>query len=186
MGMRVRVVLKAVVLPVLACLLLEGCGGAGMTTNLPTACTMPGLLADGADLTRYRPGTVQDLTTLEFDAKLTGLNGSCAAGRDDRSIEMRLTTGFSVERGAASDGRSVDMPWFVAVLDRRNDQILSRQVFVERANFARNETRASISSAPVSISLPVSEARRAGDYRIVVSFLLSEEDLALNRRRGPR
>lgn len=184
--MRVRVVLKAVALPALAALLLQGCGGAGTATRLPTACTMPGLLAEGADLTRYRPGPVQDLTTLEFDAKLTGLNGSCAAGRDDRSIEMQLTAGFSVERGAGSEGRSVEMPWFVAVLDRRNDRILSRQVFVERAGFARNETRASITSAPVSISLPVGEARQAGDYRILVSFLLSEEDLALNRRRGPR
>jgi hypothetical protein len=179
--MRVGLVLAALALPMLA-----ACGGAGMTTRLPTACPTPGLLAEGADLTRHRPGAVQDLTTLEFDAKLTGLGGSCSAGRDDRSIEMQLTTRFSVDRGAASDGRSVDMPWFVAVIDRRDERILSRQVFVERAGFARNETRTTITSAPVSISLPVSEARRAGDYRILVSFLLTEEDLALNRRRGPR
>ncbi|MDN3563422.1 hypothetical protein QWZ14_03420 [Paeniroseomonas aquatica] len=179
--MRVRLVLVALALPLLA-----GCGSAGTTTRLPTACPTPGLLAEGADLTRHRPGPVQDLTTLEFDAKLTGLSGACAAGRDDRSIEMQLTTGFSVERGAASDGRSVDLPWFVAVLDRRSDQILSRQIFVERAGFARNETRTAITSAPVTLSLPVGENRRAADYRILVSFMLSEEDLALNRRRGPR
>ena len=179
--MRVRVVLAAVLLPLLA-----GCGAAGTGTRLPTACPRPGILAEGADLTHYRPGGVNDLTSLEYDAKITGLGGSCSAGRNDRSIEMQLTTGFSVDRGAASDGRTVDMPWFVAVLDRRNDTILSRQIFVERAGFARNETRTTLQSAPVSISLPVGENRQAQDYRIFVSFLLSEEDLALNRRRGPR
>ena len=181
MGMRVRLVLVAALLPLLA-----GCGAAGTGTQLPTACPTPGLLAEGADLTRYRPGPVQDLTTLEYDAKLIGLGGSCSAGRDDRSIEMQLTARFSVERGVASDGRVMDLPWFVAVIDQRNDRILSRQSFVDQAGFARNETRTTITSAPVSISLPVGENRRAQDYRILVSFMLSPEDLALNRRRGPR
>jgi hypothetical protein len=99
---------------------------------------------------------------------------------------MQLTPSFGVERGAAADGRVVDLPWFVAVIDRRDEQILSRQAFVERAGFARNETRTTIQSAPVSLSLPVGEDRKAQDYRILVSFRLSEEDLALNRRRGPR
>lgn len=179
--MWVRLVLVAVVLPLLA-----GCGSGGGRSLLPTACPTPGLLGEGSDLSRYRDGAIQDLTTLEFDAKLTGLSGNCAAGKDDRTIEIQLLAGFSVERGTASDGRSVDLPWFVAVIDRRNDRILSRQTFVERVGFARNETRTAITSAPVTLSLPVGENRRALDYRILVSFLLSEEDLALNRRRGPR
>lgn len=184
--MRVRVVLKALVLPLMVTLLLGGCGAAGTGTRLPTACPTPGLLAQGADLTRYRPGPVQDLTTLEYDARLTGLGGNCSAGRDDRSIEMELTVRFSVERGAGLEGRTVDLPWFVGVVDRRTGAIISRPAFVERAGFARNETRTSITSAPISISLPVSESRRAQDYDIKISFVLSEEDLALNRRRGPR
>ncbi|SDD48180.1 hypothetical protein SAMN04487779_1008117 [Belnapia rosea] len=177
MVMRSRVVLLA--------LLLAGCG-AGGSTQLPIACPNPGLLAEGADLTRYRPGGPQDLTGLDFDARLIGLNGSCRPGRGDRSINLQMTAGFSVERGAASEGRSVDLPWFVAVIDRRTDAILSRQGFVERVNFGRNETRSTIDSAPVSISLPVGENRQASDYRLLVSFQLTPEDLALNRRRGPR
>ncbi|MBL6455710.1 hypothetical protein JMJ55_10270 [Belnapia sp. T6] len=181
--MRKRVVLPAVLL---AALTVQGCGGGGFATRLPTACPSPGILAEGADLTRYRPGGPQDLTTLEFDARLRGLNGGCAAGRGDRSIEMTLTAAFDVERGAAAEGRSVDLPWFVAVIDRRDETILQRQAFVERATFGRNETRANLQSEPVQLSLPVSESRSAGDYRILVSFQLTEADLALNRRRGPR
>ena len=36
------------------------------------------------------------------------------------------------------------------------------------------------------LSLPVGETRRVQDYRILVSFELTPDDLALNRRRGPR
>jgi len=177
--MRCGVVLAAMLTASLA-----GCGSA--PARLPLACPTPGILSEGADLTRYRPGPVRDLTTLEFDARLSGLSGGCNPGRGDRSIDMQLTASFTVDRGAAAEGRSVDLPWFVAVIDRRDDQVLSRQSFVERFDFGRNETRSTGQSQPVSISLPVSEARRAGDYRVLVSFELSEADLALNRRRGPR
>ena len=170
---------------VLLTLLLAGCG-AGTGTQLPIACPNPGLLGEGADLTRYRPGAAHDLTGLDFDARLVSINGSCKAGRGDRTIELEMAAGFAVERGPASEGRAVELPWFVAVLDRQTDAILSRQDFTDRVVFGRNETRSTVDSAPVSITLPVGETRRAADYRILVSFQLTEEDLALNRRRGPR
>src|SRR3712207_1635721 len=131
MGMRVRNVVVALALVAVA---LAGCNGGGGGTGLPVACPTPGILAEGADLTRYRPGPVQGLTSLEYDARLTGLNGSCRPGRGDRSIEMTLSPGFSVERGPAAEGRVVDLPWFVAVLGPE-DQVLSRQGFVERFAF---------------------------------------------------
>lgn len=174
------------VLAAMAAGLLAGCGGGGQANLVPIACPQPGLLAAGADLTRYRPGPVQDLTTLEYDARLAGLSGDCRPGRGERSIEMSLSTRFTVDRGAAAERREVDLPWFVAVIDARDESILSRQGFVERVSFGRNETRIAGSSAPVALSLPVGEARRAQDYRILVSFELTPEELALNRRRGPR
>jgi len=179
MVMRLRLVL-GVVLPAL----LSACGGT--PSRLPVACPTPGLLSDGADLTRYRPGPVRDLTTLDWDARLSGLNGGCDRGRNNQTIEMKLTVGFVVERGAGTEGRVVDLPWFVAVVDTRTDQVLTRRSFVERVSFARNETRISGQSEQVSLSLPVGETKRAQDYKILVSFELTADDLALNRRRGPR
>jgi hypothetical protein len=155
-------------------------------SRLPVACPTPGLLAEGADLTRYSPGPVRDLTTLEWDARLAGLSGGCNRGKDGRSIDMVLTVGFQVERGAGADTRVVDLPWFVAVVDNRTDQVLSRQTFVDRVSFARNEGRISGQGEPVSLKLPVGESRGAKDYKILVSFVLTPEDLELNRRRGPR
>lgn len=180
MGMRWRFVLVA--MPLLA---LAACGD-NTNTRLPVACTRPGILAEGADLTRYRPGAVRDLTTLEWDARITGINGGCNPGRNNASIEVTLTANFSVERGAGTEGRIVDLPWFVAVVDNRDERILSRRSFTERVTFARNETRTSVESGAINLTLPVGESRRANDYRIYVSFDLTPEDFAFNRRRGPR
>jgi hypothetical protein len=181
MGMRVRLVLAAA----LAALPLAGCGGDG-APSLPVACPRPGILADGADLTRWQPGPVRDLTTLVFDARLTGLNGTCRAGRRDRSIEVALTPAFAVERGPAGGGaRAAELPWFVAVVGP-GDEVLQRRGFVERLAFSRGETRAAGEAEPVRLSLPVGEGRRAADYRIFVSFELTPEEVAVNRRRGPR
>lgn len=171
-------------LPVLLLLSLAACGGAN-DVAAPIACPTPGLLRDGADLTRYRPGAVQDLTTLDFDARLTGLSGECRAGRRNESVEMLLNAGFSVERGVAASGRSVDLPWFVAVLDP-DGGVLSRQAFTERVAFNRNETRLTGTSERVTVTLPVDDRRRAQDYRVLVSFQLTEAEVTLNRRRGPR
>jgi hypothetical protein len=183
MGMRVRFVLGA--LGIMAALALSGCGDA-RNQRLPVACPRPGILAEGADLTRYRPGAVRDLTTLEWDARLSGISGGCNPGNKNRSIDVTMTANFAIERGAGTEGRVVDLPWFVAVVDARDERILARHSFVDRILFARNETRMNAESAPVSLSLPVGEGRRGTDYKIYVSFDLTPEDLALNRRRGPR
>jgi|APCry1669188879_1035177.scaffolds.fasta_scaffold87945_1 hypothetical protein len=180
MGMRWRFVLVA--LPLLA---LMGCGNTS-NTRLPVACPRPGILAEGADLTRYRPGAVRDLTTLEWDARIGGISGGCNPGRKNLSIDMTLIASFTIERGAGAEGRVIDLPWFVAVVENGTEQVLARRSFTERVTFARNETKTNVETVPVSLTLPVGESRRGNDYRIYVSFELTPEDFALNRRRGPR
>jgi hypothetical protein len=162
--------------------LLAGCGSS--TTRFPVACPKPAILGQGADLTRYRPGAPADLAGLESDAKLVRVQGGCNRGND--AIEMVLAVGFVVERGPASRARDVDLPWFVAVVDNRDQRVLSERDFIDRIVFNPNETRATRLSQQVEISLPVGEYRRPQDYTVYVSFRLSPEDLALNRQRGVR
>ncbi len=168
-------------------LLLAACGGGGGATA-PIACPTPGILADASDLTRHAPGAaVRDLTTLDFDARLTGLEGGCELARRGRGIEMSLTARFTVDRGAAARSRTVEIPWSVAVLDARTNEPLGRpQGFLDRIEFGPNETRAAVASQPVSILLPVGPERGAMDYRVLVFFQLTPEELEMNRRRGPR
>lgn len=165
---------------------LAGCadGGPG---RAPIACPQPAIPADAADLTRYRPGPIRDLTTLEFDARLNGLEGGCRAGRRGDSVEMQITPIFLVDRGAAAEGRAVDLLWKVAVLDARTDDPLGEpRLFRSTAVFRPNETRATFNGQSATIVLPVNAERRVTDYRVLVFLQLTEEELAMNRRRGPR
>jgi hypothetical protein len=175
----------AVVLAAILPMALLGCGNNTRST-LPIACVQPTLVSQGADLTRYAQGAGRDLTAVEFDARLAGLNGSCAPGRGERSIVMSLTAEFSVERGPAATSRIVRLPWFVAVVDAQTETILNEVRFVDQMSFERNETRQTGASEPVQLVLPVGDGRRMQDYRIMVSFQLTPEELAENRRRGPR
>ncbi len=162
--------------------LLAGCGAD--TTRYPIACPRPAILAEGADLTRYREGAVPDVTSVETDARLARVQGGCGRGRN--AIELRLAVGIVTDRGPASRARTVDLPWFVAVVDNRTQRMLSKQNYVERVGFNPNETRTTILSQEVDVTLPVGNGIRAQDYTIYVSFQLSDEQLAINRRRGLR
>lgn len=164
---------------------LGACGGGQDLT--PIACPRPSIPADAADLTRYRDGEVRDLTNLVFDARLNGLSGGCRVGRRSRSIDLQIVPAFVVDRGPAAQGRAVEVPWTVAVLEEGGSEPLGApQRFSTTIVFGPNETRATVNGQSVTISLPVGETRRATDYRVLVYLQLDAEELAQNRRRGPR
>ncbi len=185
-GLRGRFGARAAAATLLA--LAAGACSGGSDSAAPIACPTPGILGDAADLTRYAPGSaIRDLTTIEFDARLTGLAGGCRVARGGRGVEMTLNAQFVVDRGPASLTRSIDLPWAIAILDGRTDEPIERpQRLIDRIQFGPNEARATVTSQGVSILLPVSENRRVNDYRILVYLQLTEEELAQNRRRGPR
>ena len=162
---------------------LAGCSPARMEDLLVT-CPSLLLPADVADLTRYAPGAQPDLSTTELDARITAVDGNCRRGRRDRSVEATVSLRMQVDRGPAAPGRAAQIPWFVAIVD--GDQVLSRSRFVLPVTFAANTTRASVQTNSVEVSFPVREGARVQDMRIMVGFALSPEEVALNRRRGPR
>jgi hypothetical protein len=168
-----------------AALALAGCGGGGnQQAAALLACPTPGLLPDAVDLTRYRGGQ-GDMTALMLDARITGIvNGRCTESRERRGISMQFSVALSVERGPAAEGRQAELPLVIAVLES-GGQVLRRQVVTQVVSFPASG-RANIASEAVELVLPVSQARRATDYQVVVGFLLNEQELAANRRRGPR
>ena len=169
----------------MALLLLAGCGQQRVE-DLLVACPALVLPADAADMTRYRPGAAEDLSALVLDARIQGLSGGCARGSRDRSVDVTLTARFSAERGPASSETAVDLPWFLAVVEQDTGRIISRQAFTQRVVFRDNMTRAVAASREVNIRFPVGEGRRVQDHAVVAGFVLTAEELALNRRRGPR
>lgn len=172
-------------LVLLAGLALAGCNTPQMD-DLLIPCPDLVLPADVADLTRYRPGAPPDLSSLVLDARITAIDGSCRRGRSNRSVDSTLAVRIQMDRGPAAESRAVQLPWFIALLDARTNQVVSRQSFVMNGQFAVNTTRANVTSQPVAISFPVDADRRVQDFRVLVGFQLTEDEVALNRRRGPR
>ena len=170
---------------VAAALAVAGCGGPRLD-DLLVPCPSLTLPADVADLTRYVPDAPPDHSTMVMDARVTGVEGSCRRGRRDQTLDSSIAVRFQVERGPAAPSRAFQLPWFIALLDANTNEVINRQSFIMNGQFAVNTTRANVTSQAVDIAFPVGGGRRVQDYRILVGFQLTEAEVAMNRRRGPR
>ncbi len=160
---------------------LAGCGGT-VSDKFPPACPRAGVLADAADLTRYRGGG-HDLTDLVLDARITGVSGDCTRA-DRRQLDVTVTVGMQVVRGPAAAGQPLEVPFFVAV--SQGGAVLDKQVYRLSPGFGPNADTVRLTSDPVTISLPIGPDRLGSAYDVVVGFQLTQDELATNRHRGPR
>lgn len=165
-----------------------GCGRGGGDSVLATApCPRIAILADAADLTRFRPGGGTDLSAMVVDARIAGFQARCDfARRGGGGLEVTVTPQFAAERGPAAGTRAFDLPWFIALTDAEDREILAKREFTARLAFAANVGQARTEAEPVALTVPIGEGRRADDYVVRLGFQLSPEELAFNRRRGPR
>lgn len=170
-----------------AATLLGGCGfSSGYSTSPPAPCPRISILADGADLTRYRPGAVHDLGSMTFDARLIGFQARCDYNRGRTGVVVSVSGIFDVERGPAGGGqRSTNVPWFIIVTDAGDGQVIDRQDFTTPVAFEGNASRVRVQSRPVALNFPADE-RLVENHNIRLSFQVTREELDANRRRGPR
>jgi hypothetical protein len=173
----------------LAALTLAACSGGGDPGPLggTAPCPRIAILADGADLTRFRPGAARDLTAMVVDARIAGFEARCDfAGRDRRVLDVRITPRFEVERGPALAERSADLPWFVALSDANDSGVLERVAATTRVTFSPNVQRTQVTGRTAQLAVPVGGELRAADYVVRLSLQLTPEELEQNRQRGPR
>ena len=168
-------------------LLLAGCGGGGggSAGNPPAPCPRISILADGADLTRFQPGAIQDLATMTSDARLIGFQAACDYTRRREGVAVTISAIFEIERGPVVQVRQASLPWFIAVTDAGDSQLIDRQDYVTPVTFEGNVNRLRVTSRPVTLNFPAEE-RLVENHNVRLSFQLTPEELAMNRRRGPR
>ncbi len=172
--------------------LLAACGSGNSPPRNPltsgqASCPPITILADGADMTRYLPGPVRDLTAMVLDARISGFDAVCDyAASDRRAIEVRISPRFYAERGPAAVGRTGELPWFVAMTDAADQDVLDRQSFITRFSFPAGTGRTTVNTQDARLRLPIGDGVAATSYVVRLSFQLTPEELALNRSRGPR
>ena len=143
------------------------------------ACPQLALLRDGGDLTRF-VGSGRDVTDLVLDAHLTAVPATCKyLDRSNTQVQATLSVMMSLGRGPAMHGRTIDVPYFIAVTD--GDRVLDRQGYALRADFPANADRITATSDQVILDFPVSREKSAAAYQIWVSFQLTPQELAYNR-----
>lgn len=176
--------MRGLIVAGLATMALAGCSS---TSNLPpTNCPRITILQEGADLTRFRPNSGQDLTVMVADARIQGLNARCDYARGGQSVDVNLSVTFDVERGPAASGPVV-LPWFVVITNAEDEEVLQRRAYEMVVSFpSNNVNRIPSQSPPVRMGFPIGEGRRITDYNVRVSFQLTPDELAYNRRRGVR
>ena len=167
-------------------LALAGCGSSekDLLANATAPCPRVALLGEAADLTRFRGGA-QDLTALELDARLTGFQAKCDYGPNRRSLDVTLSLGMTVERGPAAMGRTAQIPYMVAVVTGDETGVLSRASFTVPVEFPSNVNRLQVRGEELSIRIPGSP-QEAATRTVLLGFVLTPQELALNRARGPR
>jgi hypothetical protein len=170
-----RLALFALLLPILA-----ACGP--RTNEFAPACPNPTFLRDLSDLVRYRPGSGgRDVTDLIVRARLAALNGKCS-DLTASVLETQIQVTLELFRGPGLVGNKIEVPIFLAVVE--NGEIVNKQIFPVIFEFPSNLDRATITTPPVALGLPVSPEKSGAAYGIIVGFQLTPEELAVNRRRG--
>jgi hypothetical protein len=145
----------------------------------PRACPRLGVVADTAELTRYRPGSGRDITDQLFTARIGDVAGNCRLDKASANVDMKVS--ILAERGAAmTEAGGAELEYFVAVT-APDDQILAKETFRTRLDFAgRNRTGI---AEELSQRIPLPADSDPGAYSVLVGFQLTPEELADNRRR---
>jgi hypothetical protein len=139
------------------------CPGAGVISGIDTVSRFDGR------------GTAY--INLADRATIGGVKSDCNI--DDSGVSVTVSLSTVAELGPTAPGRTIDFPYFVAVLDQ-HDKTVAKRVFQNSITFKPNENRAGTADT-VTERIPLSNPKTADRYHVVLGFQLTEAELAYNR-----
>ena len=159
--------------------LLALLGGCGLFTDEPTpSCPRAKILSDARTVQLYRDGEGRDPTDLKYEVAITSLTGKCEYDFDDgrATITAVFTLGVEARRGPAGDSDTVEVPYFVAVVDPERN-IRAKQIFKPTLTFEASGIRTGTLEEVEQI-IPVATGYAGPDYEIFVGLQLDHDQLA--------
>lgn len=165
-----------------ALLILSGCGDMRLSSPTPTelalACPQVAIVRDLQGVTQFRSGTGRDLTDVVSRAALADFDGNCEYGRDGVTVNVNLN--LVAERGPALQGSQANYRYFVAVTAPGADTPVAKTEFDTAVVFPTGQTRAG-TREELSPRIPLPKDANAKDWRILIGFQLTPEQLDYNR-----
>jgi hypothetical protein len=160
-------------------LILTGCGGRSAKEQAAASyCPQPLTVQDASRITRFKEGSGRDPRDVVFEANMMGAGTSCSMSRN--KLEVEVVMRIAVNAGPSVAGGVTRVPFFVRVLDGSGSVIVGKD---ELADYKISATSPrGVSDETVAVTLPFSEVRDLGAYRIAVGLKPTPEELQYNRR----
>lgn len=179
-----------------AVMLLAGC--AGQSKDPGVSCPETGILQDANDITVFNDEKAQGIENVIASARLANYGGGCVWR--DGQVDFALMIDFQAVQGAEGKAlKRFDFPYFIAILSP-DEQVLQRQSFSTTVPFDNKRQAAAAVDASRTqavylggagtmreehrLRLPVQDRASASQYKVVIGFELSPEQLAFNRDKG--
>jgi hypothetical protein len=139
-------------------------------------CLAVAVVGDLGTVTKF-DGSGHTTNDVEYTASIMDLTGNCEEAEDVRS-EVSFTVGANA--GPAMSGRSVTVPYFVAVL-KDNSQIVSKKVFDVTLRFDSEGKASSVQT--IGQHIPTIEQARRYNYELLVGFQMEAQEVVYNMER---
>jgi hypothetical protein len=171
--------LARVALLALVALALAGCGGRSKKEEMAASyCPSPLKVQDAQRITRFKQGGGRDPRDVVFEAMLVDAVTKCSVSRN--KLEVEVVMRIAVNAGPSVSGAVTRVPFFVRVLGpgdavvQGSDQLADYKISPTSPRGVSDETMA--------VTLPFTELRDVGGYRIAVGLKPTPEELDYNRR----
>ena len=163
---------------------LSGCGA--FDNSPPPACPRAAIVDEAKAAVYYRDGAGRDITDIAFEVGIPSLSGVCEYNVEDGRTRLGsvLTIGIEAKRGSAGEAESVEVPYFVSVVDPTG-HILAKEIFKPRLVFAESGVKAQTIEEIEQI-IPVGPLFVGENYEILVGLQLDHGQLADNLKRKRR
>jgi hypothetical protein len=158
--------------------LLTACG---LGEKREAACPQGIVPADSATVTRFRDGPGRDLTDVIAEGEIVNILVQCRY--DKRGVTVDLQVAIAANRGPADRSRVAEFDYFVALVDPEQN-ILAKEPFRVKFEFRDNRTRLGLVEE-LEPRLPLADVMKGPEYRVLVGFQLTPEELAWNRSNRP-
>jgi hypothetical protein len=149
--------------------------------SAPPPCPQVAKLTEASYLTRFA-GPGNDLTDAVYEAKVDGFTSRCFyTNQDDKqAVRTELKIQFSASRAPKFVGENPKFQYFVAITGP-NQKPLAREVFDVDVDLSGDKVH-NISVDEIEPVVPLGANENGDFYRIYVGFILTEKELAYNRK----
>ncbi len=161
---------------------LSACGTAD-STGVP-ACPRTAIISDASRLVQSAQATAGvpagAAQAASLEARITRISGECVYPKNKSSVTVNMILTIEGRRGAeTAAAANAPIGYFVAIVDS-DQRVLGRAEFASALEFKSGSRQAAVVEE-LEQKIPLPAGRAAASYDVLVGFLLTAEQVNLNR-----